>query len=278
MSLSMGAAAAIAAGAAATGSVASSTISSGANRHSQKRAFRYNTALQEQAFGYNRQLAEEAYNRNVAQWMRENDYNSPSAQMQRFKEAGLNPNLIYGQGSNGNASGSPQFETPYYSPPEYPTLKPFDVGIDGAIQSAMSIAQAKLQMDNLKAQNAVIGAQARALNARATGDEISNLYSAPYLKYRNMQSLGKALFDYDSYGQRMSNLQYRGTRDMRAGNILRYQEELWSKGINPNTPQSDVELYKFLDGLVGENSAITRFLGKQGTSLFNSFLKSLISK
>lgn len=31
-----------------------------------------------------------------------NEYNSPKAQMERFQEAGLNPHLIYGQGSAGN--------------------------------------------------------------------------------------------------------------------------------------------------------------------------------
>lgn len=39
---------------------------------------------------------------------KQNEYNTPANQMQRFKDAGLNPNLIYGLGSNGNqpASGS----------------------------------------------------------------------------------------------------------------------------------------------------------------------------
>jgi hypothetical protein len=33
----------------------------------------------------------------LADWNRVNEYNSPLAQMTRYKEAGLNPNLIYGQ-------------------------------------------------------------------------------------------------------------------------------------------------------------------------------------
>ncbi len=32
--------------------------------------------------------------------------------MQRYADAGLNPNLIYGQGSNGNATSSPSYNTP----------------------------------------------------------------------------------------------------------------------------------------------------------------------
>ncbi|WNK13107.1 MAG: DNA pilot protein [Microvirus sp.] len=40
-------------------------------------------------------------------WNRNNEYNAPAAQMQRFKDAGLNPQLIYGQGTPGNASATP---------------------------------------------------------------------------------------------------------------------------------------------------------------------------
>jgi len=48
-----------------------------------------------------RRWNEAMYNRQredaLADWARTNEYNSPLAQMQRFKAAGLNPNLIYGQ-------------------------------------------------------------------------------------------------------------------------------------------------------------------------------------
>lgn len=41
---------------------------------------------------------------NLEMWNLQNQYNSPAAQMQRYKDAGLNPNLIYGQGQPGMAS------------------------------------------------------------------------------------------------------------------------------------------------------------------------------
>ncbi|WGL31303.1 DNA pilot protein [Dipodfec virus UOA04_Rod_880] len=44
---------------------------------------------------------------NVAQWERNNEYNSPIRQMERIKSAGLNPNLVYGEGVSGNNSSSP---------------------------------------------------------------------------------------------------------------------------------------------------------------------------
>jgi len=36
----------------------------------------------------------------LADWMRQNEYNSPSEQMRRLREAGLNPHLVYGGGAN----------------------------------------------------------------------------------------------------------------------------------------------------------------------------------
>ena len=37
----------------------------------------------------------------------QNAYNTPAMQMQRLKDAGLNPNLMYSQGTTGNASNAP---------------------------------------------------------------------------------------------------------------------------------------------------------------------------
>ncbi len=76
-------------------------------------------------FGGNQQLkATREYNKaqadlakyqnewNLEMWNRQNDYNSPVSQMQRYQDAGLNPNLIYSQGTPGNATDSPTAATP----------------------------------------------------------------------------------------------------------------------------------------------------------------------
>lgn len=60
----------------------------------------------------NMKLAEYQYNKELEMWNRQNEYNSPKAQMSRFSEAGLNPNLIYGQGTAGNATQIPRYQAP----------------------------------------------------------------------------------------------------------------------------------------------------------------------
>jgi len=46
---------------------------------------------------YSREMYDKQRSDALADWNRQNQYNSPKEQMMRFKEAGLNPNLIYGQ-------------------------------------------------------------------------------------------------------------------------------------------------------------------------------------
>lgn len=60
----------------------------------------------------NRELAEYSYQKDLDMWERQNEYNSPANQMQRMIDAGLNPNLMYGQGDTGNASSGPSYDAP----------------------------------------------------------------------------------------------------------------------------------------------------------------------
>lgn len=86
-------------------------------------------------------------------WERQNEYNSPLAQMTRLKQAGLNPNLVYGNGANAEAPPirSSQVENWRGEAPQ------FDLGsVAGDMISTLYDVQLKKQtVDNLKAQNAV---------------------------------------------------------------------------------------------------------------------------
>lgn len=61
---------------------------------------------------YNKEMADIQNQYNIDMWNRQNEYNSPVQQMNRLKEAGLNPNLMYSQGTVGNASSAPQMSAP----------------------------------------------------------------------------------------------------------------------------------------------------------------------
>lgn len=50
-------------------------------------------------YAQNARLMEQQNKYNIDMWKMNNEYNTPQAQMQRFQDAGLNPNLIYGMGS-----------------------------------------------------------------------------------------------------------------------------------------------------------------------------------
>lgn len=89
-----------------------SVIQSGANLIGGLVQNYANRQLVKQQNKANFELAKYGYDRDLQMWHMQNLYNQPKAQMQRFAQAGLNPNLIYGQGNAGNATSMPNFKAP----------------------------------------------------------------------------------------------------------------------------------------------------------------------
>jgi hypothetical protein len=65
-----------------------------------------NKSAQSSANSQNLSLAKYQNMWNLQQWNRENEYNHPTAQMSRLRSAGLNPNLVYGSGTQTTATSS----------------------------------------------------------------------------------------------------------------------------------------------------------------------------
>mgnify|MGYP000146861332 CR=1 FL=1 len=63
---------------------------------------------------HNREMAEYAYSKNLEQWHRQNEYNSPENQMARLRAAGINPKtVIGGSGATGNTAATlPAYQEP----------------------------------------------------------------------------------------------------------------------------------------------------------------------
>jgi len=109
------------------------------NYFSNKNANDRNVELMEKQRGWSLQDVENA-----------NKYNSPQQQMQRLKEAGLNPHLIYGSGVNQQSATVRSSQTPTIQPQEVNTKS-----IQDTIGLYQQLNLQKVQTDNIKAQTAL---------------------------------------------------------------------------------------------------------------------------
>lgn len=113
---------------------------------------------------------------NIKFWNMQNAYNHPAQQMQRFKDAGLNPNLIYGKGTPGNSEQITGAKAPEYN-------------IDNPLSNITDFAdvrKSEAQKNNLNSQTANVSMDTlvKAQNLRKTTKEADNLikFSGDMLK------------------------------------------------------------------------------------------------
>lgn len=127
-------------------SAGSSLINSGLSRRNSRRNV-------DRTIAGNLELSQYEFSQNLAQWERQNAYNTPAAQMQRYKDAGLNPNLIYGQGTPGNAASSPQYDKPTV---DYTGITP--IQIPNIISEFQNVGLKDAQIKNVEQQTKLGGA------------------------------------------------------------------------------------------------------------------------
>lgn len=116
-----------------------------------------------------RKFSENMYNRqradNLADWKMQNEYNHPSSQMERLRKAGLNANLVYGNGATTEAAQAKSADAPSWNP-ETPQFSP-------ALATYQDTKMSEAQTDNLKAQNTVLTQEA-ILKAATTASLAAN--------------------------------------------------------------------------------------------------------
>lgn len=115
---------------------------------------------------WNLNLAKMQNQWNIDQWNRENAYNSPAAQMARYKAAGLNPDLIYGQ--QNLAAASPEMTAGDGS-------QPTDVS---NLANKRTIGEMAMQA----AQTRLVNAQANKVEKEADAQNVTNSFLPDLLK------------------------------------------------------------------------------------------------
>lgn len=174
-----------------------------ANRKLAEQQNQWNLQYQQNEFRNNQQAAQTEYERNLEMWNLQNEYNSPSAQMQRYIDAGLNLNLIYGTGSAsaGNASSSPEFHAARYSAPKAERsqdqaprfeLDPYQLV---SISNQLGIQEAQINHINAQAdftkqqaRNASVDEQIKLFESNFKKDNKDNLYDQLYHSIQNQQA------------------------------------------------------------------------------------------
>nr|QQL13309.1 MAG: DNA pilot protein [Microviridae sp.] len=186
------------------------------------------------------ELAEYQHQKNLEMWHRQNEYNSPTAQMQRLKDAGLNPNLVYGNGAVGNASSEP----PRYQAPTLGAYTNFgDLGVGNGMDAYLRAKMQEEQIKNVQAdtrnkegQYMLLGEDYNMRQAQRLREEIALTNDKTKQRYL-VRELELTLDNMRaSFGDKMSQWRYRD--DVQTPNVIADTE---NKLANLGLTQKQIE-------------------------------------
>ena len=139
----------------------------------------------------NLQIAREQMQWNEDMWNKQNEYNTPAAQIQRMRQAGLNPALMYTQGNVGNAGEVRGYSTPSMQN----TLAPIGAGIADIGDAMMRLEMLKQQ----RAQTEYMKAKAvKEVNSTMSPEDYLKMFNAKYHNYVNSANLASAKDQYQT--------------------------------------------------------------------------------
>ena len=160
-------------------SAASAVAGSALNAASNSSANSKNMAINQMNNEFNAREAEKARAFQLDMWNRENAYNTPLKQRQRFAEAGLNPYLMMDGSSAGNASGIGSTSQASASQPlqVYPMdYSSLTSALARAAQMSYEATQSNAVTENLQSQKDVNQAQAQQIFSNIDWGKLSPDY------------------------------------------------------------------------------------------------------
>lgn len=244
--------------------------------------------MNKRAERFSREMWDKQGEREKQNWDMTNAYNDPSAQMQRLKTAGLNPNLVYGNGATTEAN--------MVSPKQaaQPDFKVPSLDLTGVVHQALATQQAQANIARTKAETAAIESRTvgtefqNSLNQSIGIDKMARNYDiatdklevsqqkelAEYNAWETGAFQGKATTDpsspiakavkagYDITLQKLKNEKSLGDLRGFETTIKQFEAGLAKQGISPNSP--------WYVKIVGD--LITKVLGLSSLSSFTQNL------
>lgn len=150
----------------------------------------------------NRQFTEYMYNKqkqdNLDFWNMQNSYNSPEQEMARLLKAGLNPNLVYGNGAATSNAGA--IQTPHAQPyrgeaPQFNLSEPVE-GYFNAVSQLETLS-------NQKKQGTILDAQKALMDADLVSKTFDNVYKVDTQHIKRAGDAAKANYTQQLYDSKL---------------------------------------------------------------------------
>ncbi len=237
----------------------------------------------------NRELAEYSYDQQRQMIREQNEYNSPVNQMARYKEAGLNPNLMFGNIGAGQQSEIAKYTPPQIQTPDYSNVAP----ISEAIQLFLQEKKTGAEINAIQAQTDRYREETRSLMLRNSWEsflsgvptdhsfegsrrlqdfdlklqsqEIMNRHEQARVKFQQISNTEKAFFNQKILPLKLKEEELK-IQGMRYENIKQsIDADLWR---NIRNSEINSSLYRVLSNVVSD-------LGTPGGSPLTDALRNL---
>nr|DAH63061.1 MAG TPA: DNA pilot protein VP2 [Microviridae sp.] len=221
---------------------------------SQNSANAANLQINRENNAFNERMMQKQLDYNTDMWNKQNAYNTPSAQVQRLKEAGLNPYLMM---SNGNQIGtaSSANSASMASASGNPNMQAYDPssGISNGV-------------------NAIGGAIANYISMKKAESEISKMNFENKLLEQQIISMSKD----NEYKSLMNDEMLRGFKFDNYKKSAEYENQLWSNRYQQETFNSDVGIKRLQEQNLANQNVIQGLTALQ-MSLNNRQLQNEIN-